>query len=70
LIVTERAGDGKPGHGTTLILALTKQLGARMETASNSSGMASMTDATFKAKPPAAKETMPVQARNALGGFR
>jgi chemotaxis protein methyltransferase CheR len=66
-----RAGEGKPGLGTSLIGALAKQLDARLETASNSSGTAvSMAHATFKAKPSAAKETMPVTGRDASGGSR
>jgi len=47
-----KAGDTKPGLGTSLIQALTKQLDARLEVASDGHGTAvSMTHATFKAKP-------------------
>jgi PAS domain S-box-containing protein len=66
-----RAGVGKPGLGTSLIQALAKQLDARLETASDSSGTAvSMTHATFKGKPTAATERMPVLTDDASGGSR
>jgi two-component sensor histidine kinase len=65
------AGGSKPGLGTSLIQALAKQLDARVETASDSSGTAvSMTHATFKAKPSLAKETMSVPAGDVVGGSR
>ncbi|HEY6831087.1 MAG TPA: histidine kinase dimerization/phosphoacceptor domain -containing protein [Pseudolabrys sp.] len=56
-----KAGDSKAGLGTSLIQALAKQLDSRVDTTSDSKGTAvSMTHATFKAKPPVAKETMSV----------
>lgn len=48
-----KAGDTKPGLGTSLIQALAKQLDARLDVASDDHGTAvSMTHATFKPKPP------------------
>ena len=47
-----KAGNTKPGLGTSLIQALAKQLDARVDIASDSHGTAvSMTHATFKPKP-------------------
>ena len=47
-----KAGDTKPGLGTSLVQALAKQLDARLDIASDRHGTAvSMTHATFKPKP-------------------
>lgn len=47
-----KAGDTKPGLGTSLVQALAKQLDARVDIASDNHGTAvSMTHATFKPKP-------------------
>jgi PAS domain S-box-containing protein len=51
------AGDTKPGLGTSLVKALTRQLEAVVEVASDSHGTAvSITHATFKSKPSKADE--------------
>ena len=52
-----RAGQGKPGLGTSLVQALAKQLDARVDIESDARGTAvSITHATFKAKPLRAEE--------------
>ena len=54
-----RAGDTKPGLGTSLVKALTRQLEAVVETASDSRGTAvSVTHATFKSKTSDADELL------------
>jgi PAS domain S-box-containing protein len=54
------AGDTKPGLGTSLVKALTRQLEAFVEIASDSRGTAvSVTHATFKSKSSKADEMLP-----------
>jgi len=54
------ASQTKPGLGTSLVKALTRQLDARVEIASDSRGTAvSVTHATFKSKPSKAGERLP-----------
>jgi two-component sensor histidine kinase len=54
------AGDTKPGLGTSLVKALTRQLEAFVEIASDSHGTAvSVTHATFKSKSSKADEMLP-----------
>ena len=54
------AGATKPGLGTSLVKALTRQLDAVVDTASNSRGTAvSVTHATFRSKAPKADEILP-----------
>jgi two-component sensor histidine kinase/PAS domain-containing protein len=54
------ASDTKPGLGTSLVKALTRQLEAVLDIASNSRGTAvSITHATFKSKPSNADEKLP-----------
>jgi PAS domain S-box-containing protein len=54
------AGDTKPGLGTSLVKALTRQLDAFVEIASDSHGTAvSVTHATFKSKSSKAEEMLP-----------
>jgi two-component sensor histidine kinase len=54
------ASDTKPGLGTSLIKALTRQLEAVMDVASDSRGTAvSITHATFKSKLSNADEMLP-----------
>ena len=54
------AGDTKPGLGTSLVKALTRQLEAFVEIASDSHGTAvSITHATFKSKSSKADEMLP-----------
>ena len=54
------AGDTKPGLGTSLVKALTRQLGAVVEVASNSRGTAvSVAHATFKPQPREADAILP-----------
>ena len=56
-----KAGDTKPGLGTSLVQALAKQLDARLDIASDGHGTAvSITHATFKAKQPATVESASV----------
>ncbi len=56
-----KAGDTKPGLGTSLIKALAKQLDARLDIASDGHGTAvSMTHATFRPKPPTASASASV----------
>ena len=52
-------GQNKPGLGTSLVQALSKQLDARLDIASDSHGTAvSITHATFKPKQPMAEEIL------------
>jgi len=66
------ASESKAGLGTSLVKALTRQLDAVVDIASDSSGTAvSVTHATFKTKPSdlaAAKDLAAVASANSTGG--